>query len=228
MFTGLIEAVGTVRSMASGRTGARLIVEAPFADALSEGESVSVDGACLTVAMSSRGAFAADAVRTTLERTTLGAKRAGAAVNLERALRLGDRLGGHLVAGHVDAAASILDVRTEGGWRLVTIELRPEVTRYIAPRASVAVDGISLTVSDIDDRSFTVALIPETLERTTAGRWRAGDGVNLEADLLARHIERLLRVGADGEPQGDAATAEGSGITRERLEALGFLKRNGR
>ncbi len=222
MFTGLIEALGSVRRVTPRSGGARLAIEAPFSRELAGGESVSVDGACLTVVASAGETFEADAVAATMERTTLGRTRPGSRVNLERALRMGDRLGGHFVAGHVDATSHIVSVADSGAGRIVSVALEASVARYVVPRGSIAIDGISLTVSEVEGDAFRVALIPETLERTTAGSWRRDDAVNLEADLLAKHIEALLDARAEDPDE------SGRGITRERLAALGFLERTGR
>jgi len=220
MFTGLITAVGALRRSAKVSSGAHLTIAAPFAAELDAGESVSVNGACLTVVSFDAVSFRADAVTTTLSRTTLGDLRPGSGVNLERALTVGDRLGGHFVAGHVDATARILSVAPSDAGRLVTIEGVNEVARYVVPRGSIAVDGISLTIASVEREAFVVSLIPETLERTTSSSWKTGDVVNLEADLLAKHIDALL--------EGSAGDGKRNGLTRERLETLGFLKRNHR
>ncbi|MBD3367931.1 MAG: riboflavin synthase [Candidatus Eisenbacteria bacterium] len=226
MFTGLIETVGTVRRATRTATGARLTVDASFGMELETGESVSVNGACLTVVGHESGSFVSDAVRTTLERTTLGAALPGTKVNLERALRVGDRLGGHFVTGHVDAATRVRDVTAEGDGRVATIELPGPEARYVALRGSVALDGISLTVSGLGDGVFSVALIPETLRSTTAGSWKPGTMVNLETDLLARHLDALLE--GDRGADGSTTKRHTSGITHERLEALGFTGRKRR
>jgi riboflavin synthase len=227
MFTGLIEAVGMLRARTARADGARIVVEAPFCGELSAGESVSVNGACLTAVEAAPRTFTAQVVASTLDRTTLGSLPHGAPVNLERALRIGDRLGGHFVAGHVDARGRIAAVSPTAAGRVVTVQRPQEMGRYVVPRGSIAVDGISLTVASLEDDTFTVSLIPETLERTVAGTWRAGAAVNLEADLLAKHIEALLQ----GRPDGSAASPgrqPDGGLTQERLQALGFLSRKDR
>ncbi|ANM28935.1 hypothetical protein ABI59_03910 [Acidobacteria bacterium Mor1] len=193
MFTGLIETVGKVREVRPGRGSKRLTVvsDLPVAE-LVLGESIAVDGACLTVTAIGEDSFSADAVQETLDKTTLGGLRAGSRVNLERSLRLGDRLGGHLVQGHVDGTCPVAEVRSRGDdWRLrvrSSRELRP----YLAPKGSVTLQGVSLTVSAVGPYGFEVALIPETLARTTLGDLKPGNPVNVEVDLLARYMENLL------------------------------------
>jgi len=192
MFTGLVEAVGKVTAVTTRRGARRLSIAAalpggPYA----QGESIAVDGVCLTVSAFGADAFQADAIPETLSRTTLGDLRAGRPVNLERALRLGDRLGGHLVQGHVDATARVREVRAGGADYRLRIELPEALRRFVAFKGSVAVHGVSLTVSAAADDAFEVALVPETLARTTLGRLRRGDRVNVEVDLLARYLERL-------------------------------------
>lgn len=192
MFTGLVEATGDVVRVESAAGGLRrLVVRAPFAADLAHGESVAVDGVCLTVVDRDREQFATDVVSETLRRTTLGEVESGCRVNLERALRLGDRLGGHMVQGHVDAACAVLGVGREDEERL-TIELPGSLRGHVACKGSVTLNGVSLTVAALRLDSFDVALIPETLERTNLGRLAVGARVNLEADLLSRYLERLL------------------------------------
>lgn len=194
MFTGLIETVGTVRALHRRTAGGRLEVSVtwPDDDAPRAGDSIAVDGACLTAIDPTPDGFAADLSPETLDRTLLGAARPGQPVNLERSVRVGDRLGGHLVLGHVDGIARVLSVRPEAGfsrWRFhVPAELRSEVAR----KGSVAVAGVSLTVADVGDDWFDVALIPETLERTTLGGLAAGARVHLETDVLAKYVARRL------------------------------------
>jgi riboflavin synthase len=200
MFTGIVEGTGTVAALAAAAdgSGARLEVEAPFlAGDLRPGESVAVNGCCLTVAEATGGGFAADLVAETLRRTALGGLAAGDLVNLERPMTLGGRLGGHLVQGHVDGVARVLDRTTVGDGEEVRIELPAELARYVAEKGSVAVDGVSLTVAGVGPGWFAVALVPHTLEVTTLGRRRPGDPVQLEVDVVAKYVERLVegRVG---------------------------------
>jgi riboflavin synthase len=200
MFTGIVEGTGTVAALAAAAdgSGARLEVEAPFlAGDLRLGESVAVNGCCLTVAEATGDGFAADLVAETLRRTALGGLAAGDLVNLERPMTLGGRLGGHLVQGHVDGVARVLDRTAVGDGEEVRIELPPQLTRYVAEKGSVAVDGVSLTVAGVGPGWFAVALVPHTLEVTTLGRRRPGDPVQLEVDVVAKYVERLVegRVG---------------------------------
>jgi len=198
MFTGLIEDVGTVERVAPRQGGARLALRPRTldVDALALGESVACSGCCLTVAERGGGVVSFDAVPETLSRTTLGAWRPGSTVNLERALALGDRLGGHLVAGHVDAVGEILARVAEGQGARLTVSLPAAIAPLVAEKGSIAVDGISLTVARAHRDRFEVALIPETLARTTLGAAAPGTKVNLEADVVARHVARLVEMGA--------------------------------
>jgi riboflavin synthase len=195
MFTGIVEGTGTVAALAvaAGGGGARLEVEAPWlAGQLALGESVAVNGCCVTVAEPTAAGFAADLVAETLRRTALGGLEAGARVNLERPLALGGRLGGHLVQGHVDGIARVLDRTPVGDGEEVRIELPPELQRYVVEKGSIAVDGVSLTVAGVGPGWFTVALVPHTLEVTTLGERHPGDPVQLEVDVVAKYIERLV------------------------------------
>lgn len=192
MFTGLIEAMGKVVEVTPRRGSTRIGITGPWTtDQHQRGESIAVDGACLTVSEIRSGRFYADVIAETLSCTTLGRLRPGQQVNLERALRLGDSLGGHLVQGHVDGVVRVLEVRSRGDDHRMRLELTDEIRRYVALKGSVALQGVSLTVSDLVERAFEVALIPETLRATTLGRIRAGDRLNVEVDLLARYLERL-------------------------------------
>ncbi|HWC44244.1 MAG TPA: riboflavin synthase [Actinomycetota bacterium] len=195
MFTGIVEGTGTVAALAAvaGGSGARLEVEAPWlAGQLALGESVAVNGCCLTVAEPSPAGFAADLVAETLRRTALGGLRPGARVNLERPLPLGGRLGGHLVQGHVDGVARLLDRTRVGDGEEVRIELPADLERYLVEKGSIAVDGVSLTVAGVGPGWFAVALVPHTLEVTTLGDRRPGDPVQLEVDVVAKYVERLV------------------------------------
>jgi riboflavin synthase len=194
MFTGLIESQGRIERVAPRVGAARLTIATDLPrGALRSGESIAVDGVCLTVARRSGRAFEADAVAETLQRTTLGDLRPGDAVHLERSLAVGDRLGGHLVQGHVDAVAKVVSLKRRGGDVRLEIALPKELKGLVARKGSIALQGVSLTVSALTSRSFEVALIPETLARTGLGGLRAGDRVNLEADLIARYLEGLMR-----------------------------------
>ena len=195
MFTGIVEGTGTVAALAAAvdGSGARLQVEAPWlVGQLRPGESVAVNGCCLTVAEATAAGFAADLVAETLRRTALGGLAIGARVNLERPLALGGRLGGHLVQGHVDGLARVLDRRPVGDGEEVRIELPPDLERYVVEKGSIAVDGVSLTVAGVGPGWFTVALVPHTLAVTTLGDRRPGDPVQLEVDVVAKYVERLV------------------------------------
>ena len=192
MFTGIIQEVGTVEALEVTADGARMRVRAAVADELRDGDSVSVNGVCLTVATSGAGSFEADLMNQTLSVTTLGGLRAGGRVNLEPALRAGDPLGGHLVQGHADGTGMVTSVSADGFARRLTIAVPDEARRYVAARGSVAVDGVSLSVSALGRDGLEVSLIPETLERTTLGELEAGSEVNVEVDVVARYAERLM------------------------------------
>jgi riboflavin synthase len=195
MFTGIVEGTGTVARLAAAAhgSGARLAVDAPWlAGRLALGESVAVNGCCVTVAEPTPGGFAADLVAETLRRTALGGLQAGAGVNLERPLPLGGRLGGHLVQGHVDGVAKVLERTPVGDGEEVRIELPPDLERYLVEKGSIAVDGVSLTVAGVGPGWFSVALVPHTLEVTTLGERRPGDPVQLEVDIVAKYVERLV------------------------------------
>jgi riboflavin synthase len=193
MFTGLVTDMGLVERVSPRQGGARLTLRpaALDADALVLGESIACSGSCLTVTERGGGVVSFDAVPETLARTTIGAWRPGTRLNLERALAIGDRLGGHLVQGHVDAVGEVLRRIPEGQGARLTISLPPEIAPLVAEKGSIAVDGVSLTVASAARDRFEVALIPETLARTTLGDASPGTKVNLEADVLARHVARL-------------------------------------
>lgn len=193
MFTGIVQAVGSVRSIEPQGEGARLVIHAGTLglDDVAPGDSICVAGVCLTAVELGDDAFSADLSAETLARTTLGSLRGGDGVNLEKALRLADRLGGHLVSGHVDGVGTILSVEPQDGSQVWTFAAPDALARYIAPKGSICIDGTSLTVNQVERSTFTVTLIPHTLAVTTFGQRAAGDPVNLEADLIARYLERL-------------------------------------
>jgi riboflavin synthase len=170
----------------------RLEVETPLAAELSQGDSIAVNGVCLTAVEPRPDAFSADVMAETLRRSSLGPLAEGDSVNLELPLRAGDPLGGHMVQGHVDGTGTVADTREEGFARVVRIDADAALLRYVVEKGSIAVDGVSLTVAEVDDRSFTVSLIPETLERTTLGEAAPGRVVNLEVDVLAKYVEKLV------------------------------------
>jgi riboflavin synthase len=192
VFTGLIADVGRVRSHAQDERGARLVIDTALGGELQEGDSIAVGGVCLTAIAVTGEGFTAEAMHETLSRSALGRLREGSPVNLELALRAQDRLGGHVVQGHVDGIGTVSDVRPDGFSRVVSVAADPALLRYLVHKGSVAVDGVSLTVSRLGERDFAVSLIPETLQRTTLGALAVGDIVNLEVDVLAKHVERLL------------------------------------
>ena len=193
MFTGLVEERGAVRRIEARPGGRRLWIGARVVlEDAKVGDSIAVSGCCLTVVEVKPEEFAVEAVPETLRRTTIADLAPGDPVNLERALRLDQRLGGHLVQGHVDGVGTVREIVAEGSGRRLVLELPAELSRYVAEKGSIAVDGMSLTVASRRGDRCEIALIPHTIERTTAGRWQAGDEVNVEVDLMARYLARLL------------------------------------
>ena len=192
MFTGLVADLGRISDHELTDDGVRVTVESGLASELSEGDSVAVNGVCLTATEVGERSFAAEVMNETLERSSLRDVRAGAEVNLELPLRASDRLGGHVVQGHVDGIGTVEQIEPDGFARRVRVSAPDEVLRYVVSKGSVAVDGVSLTIAELDDASFTVSLIPETLERTNLGQARAGSRVNLEVDVLAKYVEKLV------------------------------------
>jgi riboflavin synthase len=191
VFTGLVQTKGTLASAEAGR----FRVDAEGLE-LAEGDSVSVNGVCLTATGIDAGGFSADVMDETLRRTALGALGDGDPVNLELPLRASDRLGGHIVQGHVDGTGTVESVTEEGFARVVRIAAAADLMRYVVEKGSIAVDGVSLTVAGVDDEGFTVSLIPETLERTTLGAVQPGSTLNLEVDVVAKYVEKLTAVTA--------------------------------
>ncbi len=195
MFTGIVRERGRVASVDGDGDGIRIRLEAPLtAGEAAIGDSVSLNGCCLTVVEAANGTLAFDAVPETLSRSSLDGLEAGAELNVEPALRAGDPLGGHYVQGHVDGVGRVRSVEPEGEGRRVWLDAPPEVLRYCVEKGSIAVDGVSLTIADLDDAGFAVALIPHTLAATTLGTLVTGAHVNLEADVLAKYVERLVEV----------------------------------
>ncbi|HYM58816.1 MAG TPA: riboflavin synthase [Solirubrobacteraceae bacterium] len=192
MFTGLVQDLGTVSAVEATPDGVRLVVASALTGELSEGDSVAVNGVCLTATAVGDGRFSADVMQETLRRCTLAEVSQGARVNLELPLRAADRLGGHVVQGHADGVGTVREVREDGFARVVTIEAPAVLLRYVVEKGSIAVDGISLTVAGVTERTLEVALIPETLERTNLGAVRTGTPVNLEVDVLAKYVEKLV------------------------------------
>ena len=196
MFTGIVEELGTIRNIQRPSQG--VILEIQASDVLADakvGDSIAVDGACLTIRALTPEAFTADVSAETLRRTTLGERKVGEKINLERSLQLSDRLGGHLVLGHVDEVATISNWKDEGDASLMQVTMSSNLRPYIAYKGCVTVDGISLTVSSLSDDAFEVALIPHTKQVTTLGAKRIGASVNLEVDIIARYLETLLKNG---------------------------------
>jgi riboflavin synthase len=198
LFTGIVEELGEVVALERGGDSARLTVRGPevTADA-HRGDSIAINGVCLTVTLTGDGEFSADVMGETLDRSSLGTLAAGARVNLERPMRPDGRLGGHIVQGHVDGTGAILARRPAEGWEVVRISIPAGLARYVIEKGSVAVDGVSLTISALSPPAdpvgwFEVSLIPETLQRTTLGRKQPGELVNLEVDMIAKYVERLL------------------------------------
>ncbi|HEV7133197.1 MAG TPA: riboflavin synthase [Gaiellaceae bacterium] len=193
MFTGIVRERGRVAGIDGGADGVRLRVAAPeTAEGVAIGDSVAVSGVCLTVVALGGGEISFDAVPETLSRTALGRLAAGDDVNVEPALRVGDALGGHVMQGHVDGVGRVRSVEPEGDGRRIWLDAAPEIVRYCVEKGSIAVDGVSLTVAALDTAGFAVALIPHTLAETTLGSLAAGDPVNLEVDVLAKYVERLV------------------------------------
>ncbi|MGA7297828.1 MAG: riboflavin synthase [Rhodanobacteraceae bacterium] len=200
MFTGIIQCVGRVRALEPRGGDVRLSIASGELD-LSEvrlGDSIAVSGCCLTAVALDADGFAADVSNESLSLTTLGTLKSGDPVNLEKPLRLADHLGGHLVSGHVDGIGSVVSIRPDGRSQRWTFEVPQELARYIAHKGSITIDGTSLTVNEVDGARFGVNLIPHTVEQTTFAQRRSGDAVNIEVDLLARYVERLLGSGAHG------------------------------
>lgn len=215
MFTGIIEELGRVRSIERRGEGVRIVIEArTVTEGTAEGDSVAVNGVCLTALDVRAGSFAADGSRETLQRSTLGSLRAGSVVNLERAVTPATRLGGHIVQGHVDARGRFLGAEDHGGSWTVRLAYPPEMARYLVFKGSVAVEGISLTVAALAEDTFEVAVIPKTWAVTNLSTLRPGDAVNLEADIIAKYVERILNV--------EARSRGETGLTVEKLTGLGY------
>ena len=193
MFTGLIEALGTISRATEENAGRRFTIDWPSLDSpLALGESIAVNGCCLTVVSIDDHRFDVQLGPETLERTNLGTKRAGDLVNLERSLRVGDRLGGHFVQGHVDATASLVERRPEGEWDFLAFQIDSRWTPLMVEKGSIAVDGVSLTLVNVSDSGFSVMLIPHTLAATTLGTLKPNELVNIETDMLAKHLAKLV------------------------------------
>ena len=214
MFTGLVQCTGTVRRLREVAQGRQIEVEARLdAGDRHLGASVAVSGVCLTVTEASDEHFCADIGFETLDKTRLGALQSGDTVNLEPSLRIGDPIGGHLVSGHVDGVGALRSVEARGDARLMWFDAPAELHRYIAVKGSICIDGVSLTVNEVDAAGFAVGLIPHTLEVTTLGKLAPGTDVNLEVDMMARYVERMIFCSGETAP---------SGLTKDKLLAAGF------
>ncbi|WP_296665881.1 riboflavin synthase [Demequina sp.] len=192
MFTGIVESLGTVTSVASTGAQARLTIESPGLTDLVHGESIAVQGVCLTVADHHGTTWTADVMRVTLDTTTLGALEPGSRVNLERATPAGGRLGGHIMQGHVDGAATLVARDSQPDWTDLTFEIPAELERYVVRKGSIALNGVSLTVAELDGARVTVSLIPTTLTETTFGSMQPGERANVEVDVVAKYVEKMV------------------------------------
>jgi riboflavin synthase len=193
VFTGLIQDVGRVRAIERGTDGARIEIESLLGDEIAPGDSIAVNGVCLTATEKAPDGFEAEAMNQTLEVTSLGGLEAGDRVNLELAMKASDRFGGHIVQGHVDGVGEVAAVEEDGFARRLRVELPPRLLRYAIDKGSIALDGVSLTIADLGDSWLSVSLIPETLERTNLGEARPGRRINVECDAVAKHVERLMQ-----------------------------------
>ncbi|MFH1158002.1 MAG: riboflavin synthase [Pseudomonadota bacterium] len=193
MFTGIITAIGRIETVDVGRPDVRYSISTPWdMSAFSTGASIACSGCCLTVVEKKGGSFSIDASRETLSKTNLGTWDVGARVNLEQSLKMGDELGGHIVSGHIDGLAVIESIVPEGGSHRIKLRVPPDFQKFIAPKGSVALDGVSLTVNEVEGNMFGINIIPHTWEVTTFGQARVGDSMNMEIDLLARYVARIL------------------------------------
>ena len=213
MFTGIIEELGSIRSLTKTGGGAFIEISADsVTQSTADGDSISVNGVCLTALNIKPGHFSADVSQETLDRTTLGALSAGSRVNLERAVTPSTRLGGHIVQGHVDGRGKFVSAVGNGDFWTVKIGFPPELARYFVYKGSVSVEGISLTIAKLNDADFDIAVIPKTWELTNLSTLRPGDEVNLEADVIAKYVERIMQVGN-----------ETGGVSTEKLRKAGFI-----
>ncbi|HEX3610009.1 MAG TPA: riboflavin synthase [Solirubrobacterales bacterium] len=192
MFTGLIQNVGRIHSVERDADGTRLHIETPLRGEIDPGDSVAVNGVCLTANRRVPGGFETEAMNQTLSVTALDSLEVGARVNLELAMKASDRLGGHIVQGHADGVGEVVSVEADGFARRLRVALGPELIRYAVEKGSITLDGVSLTIADLGDSWAEVSLIPETLERTTFGEVTAGDRINVECDVVAKYVERLM------------------------------------
>lgn len=213
MFTGLVQDIGTIDRIVPGPVSEVWVRSNLLGRQLEAGESIAIDGACLTVVERKESSFKVEATRETLRRTTIGLLSSNSDVNLECAMRLNERLGGHLVLGHVDGVSEILEVKREGGTVILAISLPGAMAPFFVEKGSVAVDGVSLTVNSVSETSFSLALIPETQQRTTLGRKKAGAKVNIETDLIGKYVARLFEL---------RSQASAKQVTEEDVRRLGF------
>ena len=200
MFTGLVEDIGIVDSVERGGDGAMLRIATKLAPEIAEGDSIAVNGVCLTATAVDAGDFSTEAMNQTLAVTALGTLEPGDRVNLELAMKASDRLGGHIVQGHADGVGEALSLEDDGFARRLRVQLGPELLRYVVAKGSIALNGVSLTVADLGDSWAEVSLIPETLERTSLGELEPGSKINVECDVVAKYVERLMRPFAGEEP----------------------------
>ena len=215
MFTGLIEEIGEIKSILKGAKSARITIKATdILEGTKVGDSISTNGVCLTVTEFSKNSFSVDVMAETFRRSNLGKLKPGSTVNLERALRLSDRLGGHMVSGHIDGIGTIVDLYKEDNAIWVSVETTMDILKYIVHKGSITIDGISLTVAYVDESIFKVSIIPHTKEETTLLIKNIGDEVNLECDMLAKYVEKLLKYGE--------APKEKKSMTMEFLQSNGF------
>lgn len=216
MFTGIIEEVGVVRNVKMGAKSAVITIQASkVMEDIHPGDSIAMNGVCLTVTSFDRNSYSVDVMHETLRRTNLGTLKSGSRVNLERAMAADGRFGGHIVAGHVDGPGTILSMEKDDNAIWITVGANPSVLRYIVEKGSITIDGISLTVAEVDDKSFAVSVIPHTGANTTLLDKKPGDTVNLETDMIGKYVEKLLRCEAEEEKPS-------SGITMEFLRNHGF------
>ena len=193
MFTGLIEEIGKIEHLQTHRGTLRFTISTnEVIKDLSIDDSIAINGVCLTVVEFSKSNFQVEAVEETLSKTTLGSLKTGSQVNLERSLRFSDRMGGHFVQGHVDAVGKVIAVQGQEGGTLLSIEVSPHLLKYVISEGSIAINGVSLTVARLQENEITISLIPHTLEKTTLGNLKVGDGVNIEVDLIGKYVERIL------------------------------------
>ncbi|WP_165253575.1 riboflavin synthase [Adlercreutzia sp. ZJ304] len=220
MFTGIIEEVGSVRSIKTGARGATISIAAQSVLSGTEiGDSIAVNGVCLTVRSLDASGFVADVMPETCARSTLGTLRCADAVNLERALRLADRLGGHIVSGHIDSTGQIKSITQDDNAVRIRVAANAQTMKYVVEKGSVALDGISLTVALITDSSFEVSIIPHTFENTTLSSKRVNDKLNIECDIIGKYVEKLI---APSKCQADRSAQHSNGISKEFLAEMGF------